>query len=103
MQRVDIKSEYERIGRERDEGIRQSDREKLWLALRTLGWCWLWVLAGLIGMSFNVNATIGPLYFPGKMLVARSYFWGGVLVGAGGAFTTLVIAWRKAMERGMLE
>lgn len=71
----------------------------------TLVYCWVWCVAGLalIGMSFHVHATIGWIELPRQMMLAQSYFWGGIIVGAGGTFATLVRRWRDAADRGMID
>lgn len=105
MTRIDVRAEYQRIGSERDAAGRQFDRERLLFMVLTVVYCWVWTIAGLalIGMSFHVHATIGWIELPRQMAIAKAYFWGGVLVGTGGAFATLVYRWRQAMERGMLD
>ena len=72
---------------------------------QTLAWCWVWVVVGgvLIGESFHINATVGWIYFPKLMAKAQACFLGGVFVGAAGPLVTLLVAWRKAMNRGLLD
>src|SRR3954468_21500963 len=105
MARIDLKAEYQRIGKERVAADRVFERERRAFMIVTLVYCWGWTVAGLalIGVSFHIPATIGWIELPRQMLLAKSYFWGGVMVGTGGAFGTLVYRWRQAMERGMLD
>ena len=100
-----IKAEYERIGQERHEAGKLADRDKLWWVVRTLVWCWLWSLAGiaLILMSSHVRGQIGFIELPRQMLLAKSYFWGGLVVGTAGSLGTLIINWRKALDRGLFD
>jgi hypothetical protein len=102
---MNVKAEYERIGHERDAAGRVFDRERRVFMTMTVVYCWLWTIVGLalIGASFHVRATIGFIELPRQMLLAQSYFWGGVTLGTGGGFGTLVYRWRKAMDRGMLD
>lgn len=99
---IELKREYERIGRERSAAEREFARERRRFMVVTVIWCWVWCIAGLalIGQSFRVHAQIGWIEFPRQMLLAKSYFWAGQLVGTGGAFGTLVYRWRN---RGMLD
>lgn len=103
--RINLKAEYERIGRERDEAGKLADRDKRRFMVRTLVWCWVWSLAGiaLILKSWNVRGQIGFIELPGQMLLAKTYFWSGLVVGTGGSFGALVYGWRKAMDRGLLD
>jgi hypothetical protein len=105
MSRIDVKAEYERIGSERDAAGRVFDRERRVFMMMTLVYCWIWTIAGLalMAISFHVHATIGWIELPRQMLIAKSYFYGGILVGTGGAFATLVYRWRRAMDRGMMD
>ena len=105
MTRIDVKAEYERIGGERAVAGRLFDRERRNFMILTLVYCWMWSLAGiaLIGQSAHIHAQIGWIELPRQMALAKTYFWGGVLVGGGGSFFTLVYRWRKAMDRGMFD
>ena len=79
--------------------------ERRRFAVRTLAWCWLWVIVGglLMGESFHINSVVGWIYFPKLMAKAQAYFLGGLFVGTAGPLATLLIAWRKAMDRGLLD
>lgn len=79
--------------------------ERRRLMIQTLAWCWLWVIAGglLLGESFHINALVGWIYFPRLMAKAEAFFLGGLFVGTVGPLVTLFIAWRKAMDRGLLD
>jgi hypothetical protein len=103
--RINLKAEYERIGSERDAAGRVFDRERRLFMVMTVVYCWLWTIAGLavMGVAFHIPATIGWIELPRQMMKAKAYFWGGVMIGTGGGFGTLVYRWRQAMERGMLD
>jgi hypothetical protein len=105
MAHIDVKAEYQRIGSERDAAGRVFDRERRVFMVMTLVYCWIWTIAGLalMAVSFHVHATIGWIELPRQMLKAKSYLWGGLMVGTGGSFGALVYRWRQAMERGMLD
>jgi hypothetical protein len=105
MTRINVKAEYERIGSERVAADKVFERDRRIFMVATVLYCWMWTIAGLalIAVSFHVPATIGWIELPRQMLIAKSYFWGGVLVGTGGGFGTLVFRWRKAMDRGMFD
>jgi hypothetical protein len=100
-----LRSEYEEIGRERDQAGRVADRERFWFFVRLAGVCWAWVVVGSLVMAqgFHINATVGQFYFPGLMAKAEAYLKGGVFVGTAGPLATLIIGWRKASARGYLD
>jgi hypothetical protein len=96
---------HQRIADEYEADARDVKRERRRFALLTLCWCWLWVLAGalLMAKSFHINATVGFIYFPHLMDRAQAYFMSGLFVGTAGPFASLLIAWKKAMTRGLLD
>lgn len=75
------------------------------LMLQTAAWCWIWVIIGgaLMGVSFHINATIGWIYFPNLMARAQGFFVGGLFIGTAGPLVSLLVAWRRAMIRGLLD
>jgi hypothetical protein len=101
----DLRSEYERIGAERDEAGRVADRERFWFFVRLAGICWLWVIAGgvIMAQGFHINATVGQFYFPGLMAKAEAWLKGGLFVGTAGPLGTLIVGWRRARARGYLD
>ena len=101
----DLRREYEQIGQERDEASRLAAREKRRFFVKVAVICWVWTVIGLVlvGRSFNINATIGNLYFPGLMQKAGLYMSAGLFVGTAGPIATLIVGWRKATERGYLD
>jgi hypothetical protein len=58
----DLRNEYSRIGKERDDAGRIHDRERFWFWVRIAVVCWVWVIIGAVVMAqgFHMNATIGP-------------------------------------------
>ena len=101
----DLRSEYEQIGRERDESGRIHDRERFWFWVRVAAVGWVWVIIGGIIMAtgFHMNATVGEFYFPDVMDRAKLYLDTGVFVGTAGAFATFMWAWRAAAKRGYFD
>lgn len=102
---TDLKAEYSRIGKERDAGGKIADRARFWFHLRTLAWCWVWVVIGgvLMAKSLHINASVGPFYFPGLMAKAEAYWNGGLFIGTAGPIATLLFFWRRAINRGILD
>jgi hypothetical protein len=96
---------HQRIADEYAADARDVKRELRRFALSTLAWCWLWVVIGgvLMAKSFHVNATVGWVYFPNLMARAELLFNTGLFIGTAGPLGTLLVAWRKAMNRGLLE
>jgi hypothetical protein len=96
---------HQRIAEEYAADARDVKVERRRLMIQTLAWCWLCVIVGvlLMGESFHINAVVGWIYFPKLMAKAEAYFLGGLFVGTAGPLTTLLIAWRKAMNRGLLD
>src|SRR4051812_17452143 len=92
-----LKVEYERIGQERTTAGREHDRARRRFLVATVGWMWLWTLAGivLIVQSAHINARIGPIELPRRMLLAQTFFWGGLTLGAAGSLGSLIVRWRK--------
>jgi hypothetical protein len=96
---------HARIAAEYEAGVRDAKRVRRQLAWKTIGFCWLWVFVGgaMMGEGLHINAVVGPLYFPGLMARAQGFFLGGLFVGTTGPIVTLFVAWKKAMDRGLLE
>src|ERR1043165_2010588 len=96
---------HARIAAEYEASARDAKRERRQLALKTVAWCWCWVLIGgvLWGESLHINATVRGIYYPDIMDTAKLYFFSGMFVGIAGPAGTLVVAWRIAMSRGMLD
>jgi hypothetical protein len=96
---------HQRIADEYAADARDIKRERRRFALVTLAVCWLWVIAGggLMGQSLHINASVGPLYFPGLMARAQLLFTTGLFMGTAGPLATLLVAWRKAMQRGLID
>jgi len=84
---------------------RDVKRERRRLALQVVGWCWIWVVIGglLMAESFHINATVGWIYFPKLMDRAQGFFLGGLFIGTAGPLISLLVGWRRAMGRGLLE
>lgn len=96
---------HQRIADEYAADARDVKRERWRFLWQTAVWCWVWVIVGglLMGESFHINAIVGWIYFPKLMAKAQAYFLGGLFVGTAGPLATLLVAWRKAMERGLLD
>jgi len=96
---------HARIAAEYEAGARDAKRERRRLALKTVGWCWLWTLIGgaLWGESLHINAVVGFVYYPELMARAQLFFLAGIFVGTAGPLITLFVAWRTAMDRGILD
>jgi hypothetical protein len=96
---------HARIAAAYEADARDIKRERLAMAIRTVGWCWAWVLAGagLMGEALHINASVGPFYYPGLMARAQLFFAGGFFIGTAGPLATLLMAWRKAVSRGLIE
>lgn len=96
---------HQRIADEYEADARDIKRERWSFALLTLAGCWFWVVVGavLMGESFHINAVVGWVYFPKLMARAQGYFMGGLFVGTAGPLGTLLFAWRRAMDRGLLQ
>jgi hypothetical protein len=96
---------HQRIADEYAADVRDIKRERWRFMWRTLAWCWAWVIIGglLMGESFHINAVIGWIYFPKLMAKAQAFFLGGLFVGSAGPVATLLVAWRRAMDRGLLD
>src|SRR5205823_3645002 len=96
---------HQRIADEYEADARDAKRERWRFMLRTLAWCWLWVMIGgvLMAESFHLNATVGWIYFPHLMARAQGFFIGGLFIGTAGPVVSLLVAWRRAMSRGLLE
>jgi hypothetical protein len=101
----DLRSEYHRIGRERDAAGRVHDREKFWFWVKLAGACWVWTIIGGIVMAnaFHINATVGHFFFPELMDRANLWLQAGLLIGTAGPFGTLLWGWRAASKRGYLD
>jgi hypothetical protein len=101
----DLRQEYARIGKERDQAGRIHDRERFWFWVRIAVTCWIWVIVGALIMAqgFRINAVVGPFYFPNLMDRAQLWVATGVYLGTAGAFVTLVWGWRTAAKRGYLD
>lgn len=101
----ELRSQYARIGRERDEAGRVADREKFWFFVRLAGVCWAWVAVGgvIMAQAFHINAVVGQFYFPGLMDKANAYLKTGVFIGIAGPLGTLIAGWRIAARRGYFD
>jgi hypothetical protein len=101
----DLRTEYERIGRELQESGKEADRHKVRFFVRLGGVCWVWVIIGLalVGESFHINATVGHFYYPALMAKAQMYFSAGMFVGTAGPIGTLLWGWRRASALGYLD
>lgn len=84
--------EYERIGREREEASRQTERLYRLEMLRACGEMIGWTAAGLVVAAFAFRATDRDT---GMVLL-----WSGFLVNIGGVLVTLAMAWHRGHERG---
>ena len=73
---------------------REATRDVRWALLRTIGWCFFWMAAGLILMGWAFHTT-NERYAP-------LGFWGGILVTDVGILATLLTAYRHAEEQGWL-
>ena len=100
-----LRTEYARIGRERDEAGRVHDRHRLWFWVRVAAIAWAWVVAGvlILGQGLHINATVGQFYFPDAMDRAKLWFQAGIFVGTAGPVGTYMWAWRAASKRGYLD
>ena len=96
---------HERIAAEYEAGARDAKRERRRFAIWTIAICWTWVVVGggLMGQGLHINATIGPFYFPRLMDRANALFSAGLFIGTAGPIATLLTAWRKASNRGILD
>lgn len=101
----DLRAEYDRIGKERDEAGRVADRERFWFFVRIAVICWVWVIVGMLIMAqgFRINATVGPFFYPDLMDRATLYLEAGVFIGTAGAAGTLIWGWRTANHRGYVD
>src|SRR4051812_44305606 len=102
---TDLKTEYDRIGRERTAAGREHDRDGRRFHVWTLIWMWVWTIAGciLVAQSMHIQGQIGWIELPREMMRAKIYFWGGLFVGASGSFGTLTYRWKLAMDRGYFD
>ena len=86
------KEEYERIAAERLAAEQESRsilrRDFLQSALQCVAFCAL----GLAVMFFA--------FYVNDLLIARAFLWGGMAVGYGGIFYTLLSAYRRGEKRG---
>jgi hypothetical protein len=100
-----LRTEYEQIGREKQEAGKEADRTRVRFFAGVAGVCWVWVMIGmvLVGESFHINATVGQFYYPALMARAQAYFSGGIFIGTAGPIGTLLWAWRRAIARGYLD
>jgi hypothetical protein len=98
-------SHHERIAAEYEESARDAKRERRQLALKTVAWCWLWVMigAGLFGEGLHINASVGWVVYPDLMARAQLFAMSGIFVGTAGPVATLFVAWRLALNRGLLD
>lgn len=96
---------HQRIADEYAADARDVKIERRRFMIQTLALCWLWVILGglLMGESFHINAVIGWIYFPKLMAKAQAFFLGGLFVGTAGPVATLLVTWRRAMDRGLLD
>jgi hypothetical protein len=96
---------HQRIADEYAADARDITRERRRFMVRTLAWCWLWVIIGglLMGKSFHIDATVGWIYYPQLMAKAEGYFQGGLFIGTAGPLASLLIGWRRAVSRGLLD
>jgi hypothetical protein len=101
----DLRAEYERIGKERDEAGRASDRERFRFFVRIAVISWIWVIIGgaLMAKGLNIDATVGPFYFPGLMARAEALFKGGLFIGTAGPLLTIIFGMRMGNNRGYLD
>ena len=53
--------------------------------------------------AFHIQASVGAFFFPDRMDVAKLWLQAGMLIGTGGAFATLIWAWRTANKRGYFD
>lgn len=96
---------HQRIADEYAADARDTKGERRRFYITTLGWCWVWVVIGgvLMAQSFHMNAVIGWVYFPKMMARAQAYFASGLFIGTAGPLATLLVAWRRALNRGLLD
>lgn len=101
----DLRTEYKKIGEERDAMGRIADRERFWFFVRVACIAWVWVIIGgvVMAQAFHIQAAVGQFYFPGLMGKAEAYLMGGVFIGTAGPLGTLLVGWRKATHRGYLD
>jgi hypothetical protein len=96
---------HQRIAEEYAADARDIKVERRRFMIQTLAWCWAWAILGglLMGESLHINAVVGWIYFPRLMARAQAFFLAGLFVGTAGPLTTLFVAWRRAMDRGLLD
>lgn len=101
----DLRTEYKKIGEERDAMGRVVDRERFWFFVRVACIAWTWVIIGgaIMAQAFHIQAAVGQFYFPRLMDKADAYLKAGLLIGTAGPLGTLIIGWRKATQRGYLD
>jgi hypothetical protein len=96
---------HQRIAEEIDAGARDAKRERRRVYVWTLAACWICVAIGgaLMGEALNTNASVGPVYFPELMDRADRFWKGGLFIGTAGPIASLLVGWRIAMNRGLLD
>ena len=101
----DLRSQYAQIGRERDAEGYVHDRQRFWFWVRVSAVACVWVMIGgvIMARGLNINAVVGPFYFPDVMERARLWMSTGIFVGTTGVFATYMWAWRTGSKRGYFD
>lgn len=71
---------------------RRAGRDRLRDLLFTIGWCFAFMLAGLVLMAFAMHTTDAAL--------GRIFFWSALVVNNGGVMVTLWRAYLRGQDRG---
>lgn len=87
-----VVAEYERIGREREQASRESDRVYRRELLRVCLEILVWTIAGCLiaAFAFHVNDRDTGLIF----------LYGGMVVNVGGVLASCLFAYQRGQERG---
>ncbi|HEY4218729.1 MAG TPA: hypothetical protein VGM67_16420 [Gemmatimonadaceae bacterium] len=87
-----VEAEYERIGRERAQASRESDRLYRWELVRVCAEMFGWTVLGLIIAAFAFHVTDRD--------TGMIFLYGGMLVNWAGVLWAIASAYRRGVQRG---
>lgn len=87
-----VDAEYERIGRERDQASRETEREYRWEIVRVLAAMFGWMLVGSITAGFGFRAH--------DRETGMIFMYAGMVINCAGVVGTIARAYRRGEERG---
>lgn len=87
-----VRTEYERIGRERELTSRQADRDQRLALLRVCAEMIAWTLAGLVLAGFAFRVT--------DVQIGMAFLYAGMIVNLGGVVFAVAKAYIRGEQRG---